>query len=191
MKISPVSSERLDGGTAGVLRGRGPSDSHRLTNGAFFEGIATKGALTQRRLTKSFLWFFFFYSSLPLCSSSFNSSESHFFSFLFRFVCLHVRNLIQTRQWKNNSLLWPLFFCKLANWMMKITLFLFQQTKVPFFQWKQCIKRNVQLLVPPFFPNFLLGMSMTAVKPVKQQTILSTTRKEKTCISSWSLKKIP
>ena len=63
--------------------------------------------------------------------------------------------------------------------MMKITLFLFQSTKVPFFQWKQCIKRNVQLLVPPFFPNFLLGMSMTAVKPVKQQTILSTTRKEK------------
>ena len=64
MKISPVSSERLDGGTAGVLRGRGPSDSHRLTNGAFFEGIATKGALTQRRLTKSFLWFF---SSVLLC----------------------------------------------------------------------------------------------------------------------------
>ena len=32
---------------------------------------------------------------------------------------------------------------------------------------------------PSFFPNFLLGMSMTAVKPVKQQTILSTTRKEK------------
>ena len=91
MKISPVSSERLDGGgTAGVLRGRGPSDSHRLTNGAFFEGIATKGALTQRRLTKSFLWFFS--SSVLLCRFApavlilLNHTSFPFFSGLF--VCM-------------------------------------------------------------------------------------------------------
>ena len=44
------------------------SESNRLTNGAFFEGIATKGALTQRRLTKKFFMVFFPYSpSTLLC----------------------------------------------------------------------------------------------------------------------------
>ena len=52
-----------------MLRPPSLSESNRLTNGAFFEGIATKGALTQRRLTKKFFMVFFPYSpsTLLLC----------------------------------------------------------------------------------------------------------------------------